>query len=45
MGTLKWKKNMGPLDLSSLTDLIEDFEGNIQPESEPYFKATKLEIA
>ena len=42
MGTLKWKKNMGPLDLSSLTDLIEDFEGNIQPESEPYFKATKL---
>lgn len=42
MGTLKWKKGMGPLDLSSLTDLIEDFEGNIQPESEPYFKATKL---
>ncbi len=33
---------MGPLDLSSLTDLIEDFEGNIQPESEPDFKATKL---
>ena len=33
MGTLKWKKGIGPLDLSSLTDLIEDFEGNIQPES------------
>ncbi len=43
MGELKWRKGMGPLDLSFLSgELIEDREGNIQPQSEPYFKATEL---
>ncbi len=40
---MKWKKGMKPLDLSKFQDiLVEDEEGNIQPMSEPYFKAKKI---
>ncbi len=42
---MKWKRNMKPLDYSSLhldNILIEDEEGDICPMSEPYFKAKKL---
>ena len=37
---MRWKKNMGSLDMSKFHDvLIEDEDGNIQPKDEPYFKA------
>ncbi len=37
---MRWKKNMEPIDLSGLRDvLLEDEDGNIQPRLEPYFKA------
>lgn len=40
---MKWRKNMEPLDHSFLKDiLIEDDQGDIQPMSEPYFKATLI---
>ncbi|SDO12769.1 MBL fold metallo-hydrolase [Acetanaerobacterium elongatum] len=40
---MNWKKNMKPLNLSSLHGiLIEDEEGNIQPMDEPYFKAKEI---
>ena len=38
-----WKKNMEPLDWSRFNDiLIEDENGEIQPMSQPYFKAKKI---
>ncbi len=38
-----WKKNMEPVSFEKLSGfLVEDYEGNIQPMSEPYFKATEL---
>ena len=40
---MNWHKNMGPLDFSKFKDiLLEDPDGDIRPQSEPYFKATKL---
>lgn len=40
---MNWKKNMEPIDLSALHDvLIEDEDGNIQPMDQPYFKAKKI---
>ena len=43
MSELKWKKGMGPLDFSMFHDiLVEDFDGNVQPMDEPYFKATEI---
>lgn len=37
---MRWRRNMGPLDLSKFHDiLLEDEEGNLQPKDEPYFKA------
>ena len=40
---MKWHKNMGPLDFSKFSDiLLEAPDGDIRPQSEPYFKATKL---
>ena len=37
---MRWKKNMGPLDMSRFHDiLIEDAEGSLQPKDEPYFRA------
>lgn len=43
MAELRWKKGMGPLDFSCFHDtLVEDFDGNVQPMDEPYFKATEI---
>ena len=42
MGELKWKKGLGALDCSSLEGLVEDYEGNIQPASQPYFKVKEM---
>ena len=40
---MRWKKNMQPLDWSRYSNiLIEDEDGNIQPMSEPYYKAKQL---
>ena len=40
---MRWKRNMQPLDWSRYSGtLIEDAEGNIQPMSEPYYKAKQL---
>jgi len=40
---MRWKKNMGALDLSKFKDiLVEDEDGSIQPKSEPYFKAKQI---
>lgn len=40
---MKWKKDMGALDMSAYHDiLIEDLEGNIQPMDEPYHKAKQI---
>ena len=40
---MKWKKNMEPLSFDNLDWIyLEDYEGNIQLASEPYFKATEL---
>lgn len=40
---MEWKKGMGPLNFSGLSDiLLEAPDGDIRPQSEPYFKATKL---
>lgn len=40
---MKWTRNMEPLDFSRFKDiLVEDDEGNIQPMSEPYFKAKEI---
>ena len=40
---MKWHKNMGPLDFSKFDDiLLEDKDGDIRPQSTPYFKATRL---
>lgn len=38
-----WHKDMAALDFSPLHDiLLEDYEGNIKPWDEPYFKAKKI---
>ncbi len=40
---MKWKRGMGPLDMSRYHDiLIEDPDGGFQPMDEPYYKAKKL---
>ena len=40
---MKWKKNMEPVSFDSLDWLyLEDYEGNIQLASEPYYKPVKL---
>ena len=40
---MDWKKGMGPLDFSSVKDiLLEDPFGDIRPQSEPYFRATPI---
>ena len=40
---MNWHKNMGPLDFSKFSDiLLEAPDGDIRPQSEPYFKATEL---
>ncbi len=46
MAEIKWRKNMEPVDFSYLYEdagLLIDFEGDIRPKSEPYFKAYPLE--
>ena len=40
---MNWRKNMGPLDFSKFSViLLEAPDGDIRPQSEPYFKATQL---
>lgn len=40
---MKWHRNMEPLDFSRFSGiLLEDYDGNLQPMSQPYFKAAQI---